>query len=224
MTFSIAARCAASGMLGVAVSSSSPAVAARCAHVRARAGAVCSQNITDPRLGPKALTLMQEGASAPRALASILAAEPNLEFRQLVLVDAKGASAVHSGAGTLGTHGSFQGQGCAAAGNLLKHTAIPEAMVKAFEGRDGHLADRLLGAMRAALDDGGEMGPVHSAGMLIAHEVSWPIVDLRVDWSDGDPILELAHLWSIYRSQVDAYVTRALDPGAAPSFGVPGDR
>ena len=167
---------------------------------------------------------MQAGASAAKALAAILAGEPNLDYRQLVLVDGKGESAVHSGTGTLGTHGSFQGLGCAAAGNLLKHVRIPEAMVKAFEGRDGHLADRLLGAMQAAIDEGGEVGPVHSAGMLIAHEVSWPIVDLRVDWTDADPIQELAHLWSIYRGQVDAYVTRALDPRAAPSFGVPGDR
>jgi len=224
MTFSVAARCAVTGMLGVAVSSSSPAVAARCAHVRAKAGAVCSQNITDPRLGPLALSLMEKGEGADQALAKILSSEPNLDYRQLVLVDARGGAAVHSGKRTLGTHGAKVGRDVAAAGNLLKDAEIPVHMVAAFEGSSGHLADRLISAMRAAVAAGGEMGPVHSAGLLIAHEVAWPIIDLRVDWTDNDPIEELANLWTVYKPQVDAYVTRALDPGEAPTFGVPGDR
>ena len=70
---------------------------------------------------------------------------------------------------------------------------------------------------------GGEMGPVHSAGLLVVHEQSWPLVDLRVDWSDDNPIVRLRRLWDDFQPQMDAYITRALDPDAAPAYGVPGD-
>ena len=75
----------------------------------------------------------------------------------------------------------------------------------------------------AGLDAGGEEGPVHSSGLLIVRNVSWPVANLRVDWSDADPIADLQRLWELYEPQVEAYVTRAIDPTAAPSFGVPGD-
>ena len=96
-------------------------------------------------------------------------------------------------------------------------------MVEAFLGASGHLGDRLLVAMRAALAAGGEAGPVHSAGLMLVREVAWPVADLRVDWTEDCPIAGLAALWDLYRPQLDAYVTRALDPVAAPSYGVPGD-
>jgi len=96
-------------------------------------------------------------------------------------------------------------------------------MIKAFRASKGHLGDRLIAAMRGAVAAGGEEGPVHSAGMKLVDKVSWPVADLRVDWSDGDPIEDLAKLWEIYKPQLDAYVTRALNPAAAPSYGVPGD-
>ena len=97
-------------------------------------------------------------------------------------------------------------------------------MVAAFQRAEGHLGDRLLAAMNAALVAGGEEGPVHSAGMVLVRDVPWPVADLRVDWTDGDPIAELRKLWEIYQPQLEAYVTRALNPTGAPSFGVPGDR
>ena len=96
-------------------------------------------------------------------------------------------------------------------------------MVAAFEQTAGHLADRLLAAMHAAMAAGGEAGPVHSAAMKIAGELTWPLVDLRVDWADEDPIGALDKLWQDYRPQMQDYVTRALNPTAAPSYGVPGD-
>ena len=132
MTFSLTARCARSGMLGVAVTSSSMAVAARCAHARAGVGALSSQNITDPRLGPAGLDLMAAGESAESALARLLSGNENTEYRQLVLVDAAGGAAAHSGARTLGRHAVAQGEGAVAAGNLLTDEAVPEAMIRAF--------------------------------------------------------------------------------------------
>ncbi len=224
MTFSISARCPETGMFGVAVSSSSPCVAARCAHVRAGAGAVSTQNITDPRLGPKGLDLMGQGMSATDALETLKKDAPHLEYRQLALVDAKGGTAHFSGAHTLGTHHVATGDGVVAAGNLLTSNAVPEAMVKAFEDMQGKpLGDRLIAAMQAALDAGGEEGDVHSAGMLLARDVAWPIADLRIDWSDDCPIAALASLWERWKGEMEAYVSRALNPSEAPSYGVPGD-
>ena len=86
MTFSIAARCARTGMLGIAVSSSSPAVAARCAYARAQVGAVGSQNITDPTLGPRLLDLMALGATAPEAVRIVAGSAAHITFRQLLAV------------------------------------------------------------------------------------------------------------------------------------------
>ena len=95
--------------------------------------------------------------------------------------------------------------------------------VEAFEAAAGqHLGDRLIAALTAGLAAGGEAGPVHSAGMKIADRLDWPLVDLRIDWSDA-PIEALAAAWAIYRPQMAAYVQRAEDPTQAPSYGVPGD-
>ena len=102
MTFSIVARCAETGQFGVAISSSSPAVAARCAHARAGLGAVASQNVTDPRLGPQALDLLARGASAGEAAAILRRGMAHPDYRQLLVVDAAGGVAIHSGARALG--------------------------------------------------------------------------------------------------------------------------
>ena len=208
MTFSIVARCADTGMFGVAVSSSSPAVAARCAYARAGVGAVVSQNITDPTLGDRGLDLMALGASAPEAVAVLKATGAHIEYRQVLAVDRTGRTGIHSGGNVLGTHAEAWAENVISAGNLLSGQHIPQAIVDGFLDATGHR---------------GEEGPVHSAGMKLVDKVSWPVADLRVDWSDDCPIEALANLWDIYKPQLDAYVTRALDPTAAPSYGVPGD-
>jgi uncharacterized Ntn-hydrolase superfamily protein len=223
VTFSIVARSADRQMLGVAIASSSPAVAARCAHARAGIGAVATQNITDPALGPQILASLERGARADVALDEALQATPFGAYRQLLVLAADGSPAVHSGVHALGLTGSAVGRHAAAAGNLLAHRDVPALMIAAFEAADGHLGSRLLAALRAGLNRGGEAGPVHSAGLLIVREVTWPIVDLRVDWSEHDPIGALAAVWDIYAPQIDDYVRRAVDPRAAPTFGVPGD-
>ena len=223
MTFSIVARCARTGMLGIAVSSSSPAVAARCAYARAPVGAVGSQNITDPTLGPRLLDLMALGATAPEAVRIVVGSVAHVTFRQLLAVDAAGRTGAFSGSKTLGTYAAAEGEGAAAAGNMLRSKVVPERMLSAFVGSTGALGGRLLGAMRAGLAAGGEEGPVHSSGLLIVRDMSWPVANLRVDWSDADPIADLERLWALYEPQLEAYVARAIDPSAAPSFGVPGD-
>jgi uncharacterized Ntn-hydrolase superfamily protein len=223
MTFSISARCAETGMFGIAISSSSPAVTARCAHARAGAGVVASQNITDPALGQKGLSLLSGGLTSAETLERLLDGYAYAAYRQLAIVDRRGGTAVFSGENALGVHATCEGRDCVAAGNLLDNSGVPEAMVRDFEAATGDLGDRLVEAMRAGLVAGGEAGAVHSAGMTIVETVSWPVADLRVDWHETDPIGALADLWALYKPQMRDYVIRALDPTAAPSYGVPGD-
>lgn len=224
MTFSIVARCADTGMFGVAVSSSSPAVAARCAYAQAGVGAVASQNVTDPTLGVRGLKLMELGASALEAIAILKATGAYIEYRQVTAVDAAGRTAIHSGGNALGVWSEACAENVACGGNLLASAVVPQAMVDAFLSFRGHLGDRLIAVMRAALAAGGEAGPVHSAGMKLVRDVPWPVADLRVDWSEDCPIDALAELWEIYKPQLDAYVVRALNPSDAPTYGVPGDQ
>jgi Family of unknown function (DUF1028) len=90
------------------------------------------------------------------------------------------------------------------------------------EQRD--LAARLLDGLRGALAAGGEAGPVHSAGLAVTHPTAgWAETDLRVDWHDTDPIGELDRLWQRWRPLRGDYVTRGLNPTAAPGYGVPGE-
>jgi uncharacterized Ntn-hydrolase superfamily protein len=223
MTFSIAARCPETGAFGVAITSSSICVASRCAFVRAGVGAALSQNVTDPRLGPRALDLMAEGQSAADALARVARESEHIRWRQLCAVDRAGDTAHHTGARALGTHAVAEGEGSVALGNLLADAGVPRAMIAGFTSARGHLAERLLIGLESGLAAGGEEGPVHSAGLLVADRQPWPVVDLRVDWHDR-PIATLRMLWTAYAPQLDAYVIRALDPDAAPTFGVPGNR
>ena len=224
MTFSIVGRCPESGQLGIAISSSSIAVGARCPWLRAGVGAVATQNVTLPALGPQVLDLLENGQLDPTtALDRVLGASEWSEYRQVTVIDGQGRTAFFSGKEALGTHHAVAGKQCVAAGNMLAGIEVIEAMLPAFEQASGTLADRLLAAMHAAMAAGGEAGPVHSAALKIVGDVSWPIVDLRVDWIDDDPIGQLDTLWQAYRPQMQDYLTRALNPTAAPSYGVPGN-
>ena len=223
MTFSIVARCEDTGMFAVAVTSSSPAVAARCAYAQANVGAVASQNVTDPTLGTRGLELLHDGASAEEALSILCTTGRYIEYRQVLLVDAEGRSAVYSGPNALGVHAHAMNKNCASGGNLLASDQIPGIIVSAFVASSGDIGERVLTALEAGVGAGGEAGPLHSAGLKIVRDVSWPVADLRVDWTEGSPVAELRKLWEIYNPQLEDYVTRALDPDRAPSYGVPGD-
>jgi uncharacterized Ntn-hydrolase superfamily protein len=223
-------------MAGVAITTSSICVGSRCPHVLAGAGAVTTQNVTDPSIGPEVLAHLAAGASAEAALAAVMTDRPHSDYRQVAVVDLAGNVAHVTGAHILGTNavatgadmgtgtGTGTGTGCVAAGNLLSSRDVPTAMVASFAaGADLHLADRLLTALQAGIDAGGEEGPTHSAALLVAHRNSWPLVDLRVDWTEECPGLVLRRLWDAYEPQMQAYNLRALDPSAAPSYGVAGD-
>ena len=222
MTLSLAGRCAETGMLGAAVTSSSICVASRCLFTRAGVGAGLTQNVTDPSLGVQMLDLLEAGADADTAISQVVAEANHIEWRQLVLLDSSGSFALHTGEKVLGRHATAEGKQCVAAANLLANEEVPQTMVTAFEQSSGHLAQRLITALEAGIAAGGEEGPVCSAGVQVVHKVSWPVVDLRVDW-DENPLPKLRTIWNEYQPQLEPYVTRALNPEAAPSYGVPGD-
>ena len=208
MTFSLAGRCERTGAVGAVIASASMAVAARCVATRAGVGAVCSQSTTDPRLREA----MAGGLTAGDAITAVTGRAGDIAYRQLAVVDAAGGSACYSGGLALGEAAGVRDSGAAAAGNLLADRNVPAAMLAAFTERaSDSLGDRLIAALAAGLDAGGETSPVRSAGLLIAESVPWPVTDLRVDWHD-DPVGELAGLWQRWRPQAESYVQRALHP------------
>jgi uncharacterized Ntn-hydrolase superfamily protein len=221
VTFSVLAT-DGRGAVGMAVSSSSPAVAARCIHLRPGVGGAASQNVTDPRLGPELLDALERGVDPQTALDDLVQGRPLVEHRQLAVLDVDGKAAAFSGQGALGVHHHRVGTGVVAAGNLLTDPQVVDAVVDAFEASSGELEERLLVALEAGLAAGGEAGPLRSAGLAVVRTVPWRETDLRVDWHD-EPVAELRRLLEVWLPQRDDYVTRALDPTAAPSYGVPGD-
>jgi uncharacterized Ntn-hydrolase superfamily protein len=217
MTFSIVARCPTTGMFGMAVSSSSPSVAARCAHVRSGVGAFATQNFTDPSLGKRGLDLMELGSSALQAIDIVSRTAKDRDYRQLAAIGKSDPPAAFTGKCCMEVVSEAVTEDAAAVGNLLASPSVPKAMVEAFGKAGGHLAHRLLRSMRAGLEAGGEIENVRSAGVVVVHELPWPIVDLRIDWTLGCPIQELEQLWAVWEPRMSIYMARALQPAEAPT-------
>ncbi len=221
MTFSLAGRCARTGMLGAVVTTSSIGVGSRCPFARAGIGAALTQHRTDPRLGPRALDLLASGHDAQAAMAALVAQAVQPEWRQLAIIDAAGHTASFTGAKVdRSKAGEAHGTDCVAIANIVRSAAVPAAMVSAFEADPAAaLPTRLLAALAAGEAAGGEFCPVLSAALIVAHVETFPYVDLRVD-DHPHPIAELRRLWLAYETQADAYVGRANDP-AATSYPTP---
>ena len=224
MTFSITGNCVRTAMSGVCLATSSIGAGSRCPYARSGIGAVSTQNVTMPLLGPRVLDAIAAGDGAQAAVDKAISGERFPEYRQLAAVDTRGGVGWFSGTRALGVHAVAPGERCVAAGNILANPGVPAAMARSFE-RNAHLPlpERLLAALESGAEAGGEAGQVRSAALLVAHDQAWPLVDLRCDWDDTDPIGTLRALWVRYEPQMEAYVQRALDPGSAPSYGVPGD-
>ncbi len=211
-------------MFGVAITTSSISVGARCPHARAGIGAVATQNITDPHLAELVFERLEAGDSAAVAIAAVVKDRQHIDYRQLTAVDHNGDTAHFTGANILGTNAVSEGEHCIAAGNLLASKDVPAAMTEAFAAHSNeHLAERLLRSQEAGLAAGGEEGDVRSAALIVHDEQPFALVDLRCDWDDDDPVRALRRLWTDYEPQMQAYVDRALNPSVAPSYGVAGD-
>lgn len=225
MTFSLILRDPETGEFGSAISSSSPAVAARCVNLADGIGGAHSQNVTDPRLGPQLIEQLRAGRSAQEALDAVVASadQETIDYRQLLVLDNRGGAAVFSGNRALGNFGSAVRENAVAGGNMLATLDVLDALVDTALSASGRIEERLYAALRAAVALGGEEGPVHSAGISVVGSVGWRVTDLRVDWDEEDPIRRLGEALEIWMPQRDDYVNRGIDPSAAPSYGVPGD-
>src|SRR3984893_9987391 len=157
MTFSIAGRCPRTGMLGAVVSTSSMAVGSRWAWAEANVGAVLTQHRTDSRLVPKILERLKR-VSTPEAIVHDLEeSDPDLRWRQLAVIAADGRGAVFNGAKITSIVKAKVGRNCAAAGNILRSTAVVDAMVSTFEESENQsLPERLVRAIEAGQAAGGE--------------------------------------------------------------------
>lgn len=224
MTFSLILRDPETGEFGSAISSSSPAVAARCVNLADGVGGAHSQNVTDPRLGPALINELRSGSSAADALAAVVsAADPEtIDYRQLLVLDSQGRAAVHSGGKALGVFGAAVRENAVAGGNMLASLDVLDALVDTARSAPGRIEERLYAALQAAIAAGGEEGPVHSVGLSVVGDAGWRVTDLRVDWHES-PIEELGKVLAEWLPQRDDYTNRGINPVAAPSYGVPGD-
>ncbi|HEX5043940.1 MAG TPA: DUF1028 domain-containing protein [Candidatus Polarisedimenticolaceae bacterium] len=204
-TYSIVARDAATGELGVAVQSHWFSVGAVVPWAEAGVGAVATQSFVEPSYGPLGLARLKKGEAPAQALAGLLAADPHPEVRQVGMVDAQGRVAVHTGPGCIPAAGHRMGPGYTAQANLMLSREVPEAMGKAFEAARGPLAERLLAALEAAETVGGDIRGKQSAALLVVRgkpsERPWTdrVVDLRIEDAPR-PLVEMRRLLTLHRA------------------------
>lgn len=216
MTYSIIARCPRTGQFGFAVATYSPSAGARCPAVVPGRGAASVQAVTNPMLQQHAGRLLAEGRSARNVIEELQAMDPHPQTRQILAVDVYGSAHAITGDRNRSWAGHHVGDGYACAGNVLSGSAVVQEMARAYEGSPGEpLAERLMRAIEAGRDAGGQPEGQNSAAMLVVDAHPAPIVDLRVDLHDA-PEAELRRLWDWYRPMVPYYVERALRPDMPP--------
>ena len=206
MTYSIVARDAATGELGVAVQSQAFNTGAVVPWARPGVGAVATQSFTDPRYGWQGLELLAAGRAPRDALDELVASDDLRELRQVALLDAQGRTAQHTGAACVPRAGGAAGDGWAAQGNMLAAEAW-HAMGAAFEATEGTLAERLMAALDAAEAEGGDWRGRGGAGIVVVPAQGEPwehVIDLRVEDGD-DSLVELRRLLQQAETYRDAH-------------------
>jgi uncharacterized Ntn-hydrolase superfamily protein len=209
MTYSIIGRDPATDAVGVAAQSRWFNVGPQLMFVEHGVGAVATQSFVEPSYGPLGLELMRNGRTSEQALQALVATDPGAPLRQVAMLDAEGRFAQHTGAGCVAEAGSAVGGYCAAQGNMLSTAGTWERMVSAFEGATGALAERLVAALRAGEEAGGDGRGSQSAAILVRTGPGLLAeVDLRVV-DHAAPVDELARLLQVSRG-FDA-LDRGLD-------------
>jgi uncharacterized Ntn-hydrolase superfamily protein len=215
MTFQIAARCATSGRFGVAISTRPMAVGARCPFFAPGQGVVVTMAATDPRLGPLGCNLLRLGYSAPRVLDELAASDPYIEHRQLCVIDRDGHAVARTGAHNKDWSGAFTDRDVVAMGNNLASERTAQAMFDSWSrGGDSPLEERLMVALEAGRDAGGQNGGQQSAALVVWGHAVHSYIDLRVDLH-GEPIGELRRLLEAFRPVAPFYEAR---PSADPAI------
>lgn len=204
-TYSIVARDATSGQLGVAVQSHWFSVGSLVSWAEPGVGAVATQSFVDPNYGPLGLQLMRAGKSASEALAALLAIDENANVRQVGMIDANGVVANHTGQMSIDAHCDSAGEGFTVQANLMGQATVCDAMVEAYTKAEGDLAERLMLALEAAEAEGGDIRGKQSAAILVVNgDRSLPpwggrVIDLRVE-DHADPLLEMRRLLTLARA------------------------
>ncbi len=216
MTFTIMARDRETGMFGVATATRSLAVGARVPHVAPNLGAVAIMAIADPRLGRTALKLLETGYKAPGVIEELLEADPNHEYRQLGVIDADGFAAARTGLHNRDWAGHHVRDGLIALGNVLVGENVLEAIERGYADAAAEpFEERLMCALEAGRDAGGQHGGQNSAALLVYAERAYARVDLRVDVHE-EPVGELRRVWNSYKTALDYYWRRQIDPTVQP--------
>ena len=214
MTFSLLGRCGRTNQIGGVITTSSPCVGARCLFLRPGVGGVLTQAITDPRLGPRGLDLLAEGLAPDQVISALQASTPDIDWRQLAVLNLQGESRFAHGARNRGAIGGSSGRDCVAIGNILADAGVVDAMIAAFEADPAaDLVDRLLAAIMAGEAAGGEGGPLRAAALKVVDDTAITWADLRIDAAEA-PLEALAALWEEYRPSAALYKARALNPAA----------
>jgi uncharacterized Ntn-hydrolase superfamily protein len=202
MTYSIVARDPATGELGVAVQSHWFSVGQIVPWAQPGVGAVATQANAEVAYGPRALELLRSGVSADRALAELVAADPGAAGRQVAVVDARGAVAVHTGSACIRCAGHVTGDGVSCQANIMVSEQVWPAMLEAYNSTAGRLTDRLLAALEAAERAGGDLRGRQSAAILVVPAAGEPwstMVALRVE-DHPDPLHELRRLVTLHEA------------------------
>ena len=203
-TYSIVAVDSATGEIGAAVQSHWFNVGALVIWAEPGVGAVATQSFVEPSYGPRGLDRMRAGVPAPKVLAELLRADRDSQVRQVAMVDAKGRGAAHTGSRNIPAAGHRVGRRYSVQANLMRNDRVWPAMARAFESADGDLADRLLAALHAAQEAGGDIRGKQSAAILVVSgdrtAARWQrLVDLRVE-DHPDPLRELDRLLTVSRA------------------------
>lgn len=205
-TFSIAARCARSRMLGVAVSTAVPGVGGICPFLRPGVGAISTQSWVNPYLGIDGLELLGQGMRAQAALDKLMADDPGRAVRQVGIVDRDGGSASWSGDDCTPWFGHITGTDYAVQGNMLVGEPTIQAMAAAFESTESlSLPERLLVVLEAGQGAGGDKRGRQSAALQVFHKEAYPYLDLRVD-EHAHPVAELRRVFEVARHQLLPFV------------------
>ena len=212
MTFTCIARDAATGELGIATATRSLAVGVRVPHV-SRLGAVAIMAIADYRLGRLAQDLLANGCPAQAVIDGLVATDPYPEYRQLGVIDAEGRAAARTGGENRDYAGHHVRDGLIALGNVLVGEHVLDAIEEGFAGDT--LPERLLAALEAGRDAGGQHGGQNSAALTAWGEHGFPLVDLRVDIHE-EPVGELRRVFDAWKPAADYYTGRQLDPRVRP--------
>ncbi|WP_404404634.1 DUF1028 domain-containing protein [Pelagibacterium halotolerans] len=201
MTYSIVARDPHSGAFGVATATGGPAVGSLVPHARAGAGALATQGYTNPFYAFDGLAALEDGEGAESIVTRLTRDDDGREGRQVIIIDRDGKTAGWSGRDLTPVVGMQLKTGVAVAGNLLANDRVLAAMMDAFDAAKGqHLEDRLLAAMRAGEDTGGDARGTRSAALKTYTDQLYPAIDMRID-SSATPIADLAALLDEVRDQ-----------------------